>query len=447
MLRYLNKIQKAFLLLAGLLVLAVSCKKSVVNYGQQALTDDPNIIFMDTMSVDLSTLQRDSFVTSADNLFKVGVHEDSIFGKYEATAYMQVGLPTNTISGINNCVYDSIVFITKFTGATYGDTTEPFTLKVNRLNQQIKADITPIGYNVDSLTYDAAPLGSVLLTNTRPSQQKQFTVRLSDTFGSRIFGMLNRNSDTTSNYEIFNTFFNGLAITGKGANNRSIYYFQNIGTNGGTVMRLYYTLNGTSPVHSSMDFPISPSAYQFNGYKYDKTGTFLSLFTPKKWQSIPSAQTGDRVYLHGNSGMYPILSIPSIFALKELHPYVKVVKAELEITPSLQNYGPNTYYFLPPTLGLRMINIENKAIGNFIYEPSAATTVQAGNLVIDNLNHVGTKYTFDITQYVNSTLEGGIFTQVPLSLVPLNDNIENRLILNNAIGNRSVKLKLYVLGL
>ncbi|WP_190277415.1 DUF4270 family protein [Taibaiella lutea] len=448
MLRYLNKIQKASLLLIGLMVLIASCKKAVVNYGQQALTDDPNVIYMDTMSVDLSTLQRDSFVTSADNLFKVGIHEDSVFGKYEATAYMQVGIPVNTISGLNNCTYDSIVFITKFSGASYGDTTEPFTLNINRLSQQIKPDVTPIGYNVDALTYDATPLGTALLTNTRPLQQKELTVRLSNSFGTQLFGMLNRNSDTTSNSDKFNAFFNGFALTGKGVNNQSIYYFQNIGVNGGTVMRMYYTVNGASPVPGYMDFPISPTTYQFNGYKYDKTGTLLSLFTPNKWQAIPSAQTGNRVYLHSNSGLYPVLNIPSLFSLKELHPYIKVVKAELDIYPSLQNYGPNTYYTLPPTLGLQTVNIDSKLIGNWVNEIGVTPAViQNGDLVIDNINHIETKYTYDITEYVNSTLQNGIFNQAPLVLRPLNEIIENRLILNNAIGNKSVKLKLYVLGL
>jgi hypothetical protein len=260
--------------------------------------------------------------------------------------------------------------------------------------------------------------------------------------------MLNRNSDTITDPDKFTDFFNGLAITGKGANNQSIYYFQNIGTNGGTVMRLYYTVNGASPVHAFMDFPISPSEFQFNGYKYDKTGTLLSLFTPNKWQAVPSAETGNRVYLHGNSGLYPLLNIPSLFSLKELHPYIKVVKAELEIYPSLQNYGPNNYYTLPPVLGLRTISVENKTIGNWVYEIGVnPPVIQSGNLVVDNLSHIDTKYTFDITEYVNNTLQSGIFNQAPLALIPLSDVIENRLILNNAVGNKSVKLKLYVLGL
>lgn len=449
MLHYLNKIQKASLLLIGLVVLVVSCKKAVVNYGQQALTDDPNIIYMDTMSVELSTLQRDSFPTAGDNLFKVGVHEDSIFGKYRSTAYMQVGIPVvNSIAGLNNCVFDSIVFVTKYSGATYGDTTEAFTLNVNRLNQPIKPDITPVGFNVDSLSYDATPLGTKILTNTRAYQGSQVTVRLPDAFGSQLMGMLTRQSDTTSNTDKFTSFFNGLAITGKGTNNQSVYTFQNIGTNAGTVMRLYFTVNGVTPVHASMDFPMGPLAYQFNGYKYDKSGTLLNVFTPNKWQSIPSSQTGNRVYLHGNSGLYPVLNIPSLFSLKELHPFIKVVKAELEIYPSLQNYGPNNYYYLPPSLGLRTVNVETKTIGNWVnVVGSSPAIIQTGDLIVDNLNHIETKYTYDITLYVNSILDGGIFSQVPLALIPLNGDIENRLILNDAVGNKSVKLKLYVLGL
>lgn len=451
MLRYLNKIHKASLLLIALVVLIASCKKAVVNFGEEALTDDPNVTFLDTLTVELSTFQTDSFATSADNLFKIGIHTDSIFGKYESTAYMQVGTPiTNSLGGTLNATFDSVVFITKYSGATYGDTTEPFTLNVHRLNQQMQPDITPIGYNVNSFTYDATPIGSVALTNTRPSQKQSLSVKLDNAFGLQLFGMLQRNSDTITDATKFNKYFKGLAIKGKGANNNSMYYFTNNDSSSNVVMRLYYRTTGTLPGQSFVSFYINPTTYQFNGYTYDKSGTFLNLFTPKKREVIASALTGKRVYLHGNSGLYPRLYFPSLFSVKELHPYVKIIKAELIIQPSLMNYGPNNYYTLPPYLALYNLNSDmnfGAPIYDLVNSSSSTPVVQTGNLVIDNLNHVNTSYSYDLTVYIDNILKNGQFSQNSLVLFPLTNSVENRLVLEDAIGNKAVKLKLYVLGL
>jgi len=450
MLRYLNKIQKASLLLIALVVLVVSCKKAVVNFGEEALTDDPNVTFLDTLTVELSTFQVDSFVTSGDTLFKVGIHTDSIFGRYEATAYMQVGSPTsNPLNSATNVTFDSLVFITRFSGATYGDTTESFQLNVHRLSQQMQPDLTAIGYNVDSFNYDPAPVGSVTLTNTRAYQERQLTVRLQDAFGQELFGMMKRNSDTITDASKFYRYFNGFALKGKGAGDNSIYYFKNYDNTNGVVMKMYYTVNGSTPTHTSLNFSITPSSFQFNGYKYDKTGTYLSIFTPKKREIYSSAQTGQRVYLHGNSGLYPRLYFPTLFNIKELHPYVKVIKASLIIQPSLMNYGPNTYYKLPPYLGLYSLN-EDKNYGAPVYDPatlSSSPMIETGNLYIDYINHTNTNYSYDLTVYVNDILKNGIFSQNSLVLFPLNTTVENRLVLEDAIGNKAVKLKLYVLGL
>lgn len=443
-----QRIKKFVFLLIGFTVLAISCNKAVVNYGEEALTEDPNIISVDTMTVDLSTFQIDSFSTSADTIFKVGIHEDTLLGRYETKAFLQLGVPSsNALNQCTNCTFDSIVFVARYSAATYGDTTENFNLNIHRLTQQMLPDVTSIGYNVSSFQYESTPLGTLQLTNTRPSQEKQFTVRLDDNLGTELYGMLKRNSDTITNIDKFSKYFNGLAITGNGTNNQSIYYFQQYDTASAVVMKVYYSVSGTSTTQNSINFPISPSSYQFNNYSYDKTGTNLTGFISKKTMVLPSTQTGNQAYLHDNSGLYPILNIPAIFSIKDLHPYVQVIKAELTIEPSLINYGPTNHYSLPPTIGLRSFDTVNYTFGSFLTEITDNSANQDGNLVIDNINHVNTKYTFDLTTYVNNILKNGRFTQQPLALIPLNSSIENRLIINNNLIDKSVKLKLYVLGL
>ena len=59
MLRYNNIIHKASILLIAFVVLMASCKKQDVDFGHEALTDDPNTEVIDTLTVDMGTFQLD----------------------------------------------------------------------------------------------------------------------------------------------------------------------------------------------------------------------------------------------------------------------------------------------------------------------------------------------------------------------------------------------------
>lgn len=432
------------LILAGLIL--ISCNKAVVNFGEEALTDDPNIIFTDTMTMNLATYQMDSFATSGDTIFIAGIHTDSLLGKYEAKAFMQLGVPAiNELNGCTNCIFDSLVFTSRFSGSYMGDTTEVFTANVHRLNQQMIVDETSIGYNTSSFTFDATPLGTAIFTTPRPSSKNLVSMKLNDQYGHELFEMLKRNSDTITDAGLFHKYFNGIVLTGAGTNQRSIYYFTPAESGSNIVMKLYYRQNGSAPVQASVDFPTTSFTFQFNAFTYDKSGTPLSVFTPEKKQILPSTATENMAFLHGNSGLFPHITIPALLSLKELSPYIKVVKAELEITPSLSNYASGSGYQLPPAIALYQSD-EDKNLGGVLYDLSG-TTVQTGNLVIDHLYHKDTRYTYDLTSYVNNIMDHGIFSQKSLVLLPFSNTYENRLVLNNAINNKSVKLKLYVLGL
>ena len=70
-----------------------------------------------------------------------------------------------------------------------------------------------------------------------------------------------------------------------------------------------------------------------------------------------------------------------------------------------------------------------------------------GDLVIDNLYGKDTKYTYDITSFVNIILTGGRTSKWGLQLMPANTTENQRLIINDKTGSNPVKLKLYIIGL
>lgn len=447
---YLSRYPERYPTLLCLTILAftaIACNKATVNFGEEALQDDPNIIYLDTTTVTMSTFQIDSLYTAGDTVFIAGAHSDSLLGTYTSKAYMQLGVPTgNTLSGCNNCSFDSIVFTTRFTGASYGDTTVPFTLQVHRMKERMVADETSIGYNTSFFGYDAEALGQTTISQPRPGRQQEVTVRMPDALGQELFGLLNRNSDTTNNSSTFSKYFNGLVLTGAGEGPGTVYYFTHSQSGNSTVVQLYYRENGVTPAQHTVDFPIAPATNQFNAFTYDRSGTPLSALQPKKRIIIPAGQTANRVYLHANGGLYPHFRLRGLLALKELHPYVKVLKAELEIVPPLLNYAPQGYYSLPGMLCLYTF-IDDSKTGESTVSDASGAAVQTGNLVTDFLYHKDTRYTYDLTAYVNKVLTSGTTAERSFLLMPLTRAYENRLILDAPATGSSVKLKLYVLGL
>ncbi len=434
-----------YLLLFLCSFLITACNKTVVNFGEEALTEDPNIIYLDSFTIKMSTYQLDSFATANDSIFKTGQHNDSLLGKYNAQTWFQLSVPqTNPLSGCANCSFDSLVFMTRFTGSYYGDTTGAFVLQVHRLTRQMNTDYSSIGYNVSHFEYDPSVMAATAIATPRPSKKQAVFLHLPDDLGLTFFGMLKRNTDTMSNQDKFVKFFKGLVLKGAANNSRSVYYFGLYDSSSRSTVRLYYSKNGSTQEQGHIDFMMNPAAYQFNTFSYDKTGTPLAPFKPGKKQTIASSLTGDKVFLHAGSGLFPRFTLPDMMKLKELHPYIKVVKATLEITPRAGDYGPGSLYNLPPLLGLYPIDDLN-AVGSGLLDLNAA--LQTGNLVVDYLYHKDTRYSYDLTAYVNKILSQGRSAQQDLLLLSLSSSYENRLILNAAGQQMSLKLKLYVLGL
>ncbi|MFT4062952.1 MAG: DUF4270 family protein [Edaphocola sp.] len=430
--------------LLGIAVLLASCTKATVNFGGSTLEPDPNVAYIDSITVNLSTYQTDSFTTSGDTLFIVGSQTDSVLGTYASTAFMQLGVPaTNPLSSCTDCYLDSIAFVGKFSGSYYGDTTGSFTLSLHQLNEQMIADETSIGYNVSKFGYDAATMGDITFSKPKPSKADSFSIRLSDALGQEWMDKMKRGSDTMTDITKFTRYFNGLALTGTSSNNNAIYYFQNINAGNATVIRLYYRVLGVNTEHYSVDFPLSPSTYQFNSFSYNRTGSLAQNISTTPPKIVSSDSTNGYGFLHANSGLYPHIKFRDLYFLKELNPYVKVVKATLEVSPRLYNYGPQSIYTLPAAMAMYlMTSDDNLTLGSALYSTDGST-VQTGSLNIDYLDYENTKYSYDLTSYVNTVLATNSAVPTSFVLIPSGTSSENRLVLQPS----DIKLKLYVLGL
>ncbi|MFT3680722.1 MAG: DUF4270 family protein [Ferruginibacter sp.] len=420
-----------------------SCDKVPVTFGSDGTAGDPNVILIDTFTVAVSTLQVDSFGTSGSNYLIAGAHTDPELGYIESRSYFEITPPTLELS--NNCIFDSIVLHADLTSGYMGDTTAPFTLNVHELTQSMRETDLSIGYNTSTVVYNNVPMASKTFS-VRPSRQEELSIRLPDDFGKNLFRMFRYKSDTITNIDKFRRFFKGICLASAAGNN-AMYYFNK---NAEAIIQLHYTVNGITPESKTAAFTIGTDDKQFNGFTYDKTGTPLEAFTPRKQMLISSFLTNNRGYMHYNSGLFPKISLGNLLSIKELHPYVQVMRAELEIRPTKGTWGTGTNYRLPDSLELRLTDDNNYVTGQALPYAYNSDT-QYGSLNIDNLYGVSTAYTYDVTSFVNTLLSEGVFSRRALILYPFSSgaaSTDQRLLINNStVKDNFIKLKLYVLGL
>lgn len=437
--------KKKFYLFPLLVVLLFcACQKTDVTFQDDGNTTDPNIIYLEDYKVDIATYKLDSFVTSGHGTFMLGTHTDTSFGKISSDSYTEIQIPaSNPVLG-KDVTFDSLVLVLKPTGAYYGDTVNPLKLAVHQVYEPIENEDTTDNnfYYPRHMTYGFRPIGSTI-TTVKPNKTKEISIRLSDGIGDDWLFNLKRGNDEIKSQDKFRDYFNGLCILSDTVFNKTVFYFNAGDSN--VFIKLYYKERGITLTEKVIVFGYR-NEKQFNNISYNFTNTPFAIFPKYKKQVKPSSAMNKKAYVSNNIPCFTKITFSNLLALKELHPYVKILKAELEIKPA-----PGTFsypYSIPSTLQMYTSNSDNNLDGVLMDETGQSQ--QTGNLYIDELYGEKTNYSFNITNFVNEILAEGRFSSKALFLSTTKQNGDtetSRLVINEQGTANGIKLKLYVLGL
>lgn len=421
----------------------LGCTKATIDFVDNTNTGDPDIVYIDTFKVQLATYKTDSFATSGHEVFMIGRHHDSLFGELEANSYAQVLLPESNPVQDKTVLFDSLIMIMKPSGNYYGDTLNPITIRIHQLSEKIKNEdeSETIFFNPRKFAYRQQLLGSTTV-QIRPGRSTEIKIRLSDTLGRELLNKFRTNHADIQNADNFFNYFKGVYITGSNTNN-NLFYFKGLDKN--VILQLHYRLNANSSQKNTIDFAFN-SSNQFNQIVHQPLSSPLSAFSTYKKQLRESKITANKAFLHSNIGTLIKISFPSVLTVKDLHPYVKILKAELVIRPQSDSY--RYPYKIPEQLNLYTTNDNNDLISTL--KDAGGEDNLTGNLVNDRLFPEKTQYTFDITQYINALLAEGRFSKSALMLSPASlysDQETQRLIVSDQTIDKTIQLKLYVLGL
>lgn len=339
-------VQKTFmykvLLLLVLGIMMTSCNSDAdageFVVGSDYLSVSNKVILIDTVTVDVSTINFDSLVTSSQSRILVGNYDDPIFGKVKSDSYFQLSATTYSLynessdTDAPNYVFDSIKMVLKQDKYFYGDTTKVQSLSIHRLTQKVKPNSDDDSfYNNSSLSYDAESLGSISF-KPKPNSMDSVVMKLDNEFGNALFLKLKKLE--ISNSDEFIEYLKGFVIKSTSGTSSSI-----VGFNMSSALRLYYSkYQGDSETSLIKNFSILDFSKQFNNITLDRAGTQIQDL-PVSSSKLSSLLTGNKAFIQSGTGLACRVDFPNIKQLKYLSEKGAIVDAELIIKPINNTYS------------------------------------------------------------------------------------------------------------
>lgn len=414
-----------------------ACDKAGFSYDNVTGGGHVQYTLLDTVGIQMRTVQPDSIATSNTGVAFAGGYTDVFFGKITTGTYFRVAMPAGrTVE--DKAIYDSIELVMRPNGYAYGDTTLPQTLQVYQLAQPL---VLPEDYYA-LFSHQQFPLnGAPLATHQvsiRPTAGELLHLRLNDAKGLELFNLLKNKASEVSTDDLFREYFKGLHI--KGINNTAVFGFT--AKDSSLYIRLHYHVSTHELEEKYFDFPMTAPELQYNAVQYDRSGTPLAGLQPGA--GITSAAAENRAFLQPLTGAVVRMDFYSLPSLQELGKYGRIMRAELVLRPVNGTYGNEAP--LPPRLVLSPADNKHYVVpGDTL---TAAEGTQYGNLVTDKLYPENTRYIYDVTDYCKAMMASDSYTYRGLLLTPGGDyaSLFNRLVLGDGQNvQHRAQLKIYYL--
>lgn len=399
--RFMNKA----IILILLITIFTSCTsdftadKYVV--GEEYLQNQNGVIMVDTMTVNVSTVNLDSLITNSQERILVGNYSDPIFGKLKAQSYLELiasNYKLNTSStDYTNYVYDSIAVILRYDNYHYGDTLQNQTISIHKLTEKVKYNGEETAfYNTSTLNYDTQSIGTITY-KPQPNKKDSIYVPLSDALGLELFQKLK--TQDVANESDFINYFKGLTIKSIGENSSSVIGFS-VGSSAGSVLRLYYSDNDETDEQSLYkDFYVGYTEKQFNNISLDRTATTIENLASGT-ASYSSNLTENQAYVQSGSGIVLRLDFPNIKQLYNISGLGTIVDAQLLLRPIKNTFSQP--YGLRDSLSVFVANRYN-VISDVLYDYNGSQVYALLNGNSDEF-HENMGYSISIGGFLNSEL-------------------------------------------
>lgn len=391
-----------------------SCRDESSSVGGKWLESSFRNVQTDSCTVSLSTILSDSLATSSDTVCQIGYRKDALWGEITGSFYAEYDVPTASFDENIEYQFDSITIRLYSSGDYLGDTLATQRIHMYPLKENIALDDNNYLYNTSSVAYDPTELTSFSLTPTPGRPHKELEVRLPDAWGKEWFSLLLENSRAMESQDFFRDYFKGIAFI-PDAQDACINGFQV--NDSSLCITLHY--HKITEVTSDMSLVFTPSStLTFNRVTHNRNNTPIADIETGDERALPTAKSAHQAYLQGMTGMYISIDFPYLNNLCEEGELVTIESATLQLYPVKGTY--DGMYPLPESLTLYTVNKDNVTQG--VITDLSGSSVQTGDLVVDDMAYEETYYSFDLTSFLQSNLGATGYNHQKLQLF-LPDNL------------------------
>ncbi|TDO77937.1 uncharacterized protein DUF4270 [Flavobacterium chryseum] len=412
--------------------------------GSDYLAVNNKVILIDTVTVEMSTINFDSLVTSSQSRILVGNYEDPIFGKIKSDSYFQLSGDTYTLTNSGsdteavNYVFDSISMILRYDNYYYGDTTKVQTFDIHRVLQTIKPKTDDVSfYNNSTLTYGTESLGSISY-KPRPIEKDSVNIKMDPVFGEALFQKVKKKE--VADFDSFSEYLKGLVLVPSTSNSSSVIGFNT----SKSVIRMYYSKYQSLEDKSYfLDFSIEDVSKQFNSISSDKTGTLIQNL-PISSSKLSSSLTNRQSFIQSGAGVACRVEFPSIKQLKYISDKGTIVDAELILKPVANTYSKE--YPLADSLSVYVADNLNR-ISSVLLNSAGATVYGRLNQKTDEFNeNIG--YSISVGGFLQKEMwkKSDSRSSLILTLPGISKSV-NRIVLGDQKHlNNKIQLKIYYIS-
>ena len=406
----------------------ISCSSDIdTTVGEDMVTSNTRVYYIDTLTVATSTFQYDSLSVSETNRLLLGAYTDPVLGLTKSNLYAHFGYTTADID--NDANFDSIAMILNYDNYFYNDTTAIQELNVYRVTQTIRPDDNSVYYNTTDFEKNPTSLGS-LSFYPKPIKEDSLEIKMSNDFGQTLFDEIQDN-EFSSFDEMLNEY-KGFVVEPSETNTAILGFLKT------SYFRIYYTIpDGSDNIEYTYDISFDTSN-SFHNITSDKTGTYLEDIVDQE-SYIQSSNTGNNTFIQGGTGIVTRLDIPYLETIGRIPGEGTITGANLSLTLKRNSYNDNLS--TRDSLGVFIIDQKSEILMDlFQYDTSSAYGVISNE---DNGEFTTVNYNIPIKLFLDLKLTDTNRENLFLAIYGqgLNDSVD-RYIINSEDEDDEIKLKL-----
>ncbi|MEQ6122043.1 hypothetical protein [Reichenbachiella sp. MALMAid0571] len=397
----LGKLKRVLVIVGSVAAMSMwACTEEEPTIGLQFINEASfELASWDTLTMKMSTVMLDSFVTSSASRLLAGSYIDSDFGMVNPCPYFRF---TANVSHKDEdpdlLKYNYTVLRLYYDGYYLNDTTQFQTLRVFELAEEMEQendDGDTQLYNTSefSIKYENgidSPLGELTFiphpTKSIDGGSGYIEIELPDRLGKQIFDITY--NDDLEEYPDFTDIIHGFKIESD-ENNTAI-----LGFTTAVEFRINYTDYAAIPYQEKeLTFTVEGTNDYFNHVEADKENTLTQSIIESD-NDLPSDQSDNMVYLMAGARMALRIELPYLREILYDNPAIAIDEVLLSLRPMIDRYK-NGNKKMPGTLQGTIVDKDNEAI---------STSTFTAYLYEDDEFDRDTQYLVDINDFVQLQL-------------------------------------------